>query len=207
MGLHVFHDPVLIKLATSVSSKVNPRFQKNLEKIIRAVAGQTARNTPKFDRGIPRDALIPFGLGPRVWIGRASQSQEIPAVPATILPMFSFPPDRCALGRAAGTHHAPPAGRDANDRDAAVSGMPVGTKQRPASSLRRPAPASVSPIGGQFRFRPECLKSVVGGTHRPEMTLPAGCCRLASLSFTTVILTVRFGGREGHFQAFVRSSL
>jgi hypothetical protein len=42
MGLHVFHEPVLIKLARGVSSKVDPRFQKRLEKITQAFVGHGA---------------------------------------------------------------------------------------------------------------------------------------------------------------------
>jgi hypothetical protein len=49
MGLHVFHEPVLVKPARGVSSKVNPRFQKNLEnypgvrRSVRAKEGQSDR--------------------------------------------------------------------------------------------------------------------------------------------------------------------
>jgi cytochrome P450 len=48
------------------------------------------RFMPPNDRDIPRGAFIPFGLGPRICIGRGFAIQEILAVLATILPVFHF---------------------------------------------------------------------------------------------------------------------
>jgi hypothetical protein len=71
MGLHVFHDPVLIKLARGVSSNVNLRFQKKLEKITQAFTAQTARNTgsslPAHRRPAPRIIAVTVH-----WLGMAN---------------------------------------------------------------------------------------------------------------------------------------
>jgi cytochrome P450 len=48
------------------------------------------RFMPPNDREIPRGAFIPFGLGPRICIGRGFAIQEILVVLATILPAFRF---------------------------------------------------------------------------------------------------------------------
>ncbi len=48
------------------------------------------RFLPPADRDIHRGAFIPFGLGPRVCIGRGFAIQEILIVLATILPAFRF---------------------------------------------------------------------------------------------------------------------
>lgn len=48
------------------------------------------RFMPPRDRNIPRGAFIPFGLGPRICIGRGFAVQEILVVLATILPAFRF---------------------------------------------------------------------------------------------------------------------
>src|SRR4029077_5861330 len=70
MGLHVFHDPVLIKLARGVSSKVNLRFQKrargskkDLAKITQAFAGQSRergeiRSLPAHHHRLSRGSLL-----------------------------------------------------------------------------------------------------------------------------------------------------
>jgi hypothetical protein len=205
MGLHVFHEPVLIKLARGVSSKVNLRFQKNLEnypgvrRSVRAKEGQ-------FDR-YPRTAggprtIATFRAAPS---SRSASARAFASAGASRSRRFwrywrascrcSISACRRALGHAASTDHPPPAGRDADDRDAAVNGtqclLGLSGARR---ALGKPLP--VSPIGRRVQILPERLKSVVHGTLTPEMTLPAGCCRLASLSFSIVILTVRFGGRE-----------
>src|SRR5882672_6022364 len=48
------------------------------------------RFMPPSDRDIPRGAFIPFGLGPRICIGRGFAIQEMLVVLATILPVFRF---------------------------------------------------------------------------------------------------------------------
>lgn len=55
-----------------------------------ADAFRPERFMPPNDRDIARGAFIPFGLGPRICIGRGFALQEILVVLATILPVFRF---------------------------------------------------------------------------------------------------------------------